>query len=72
MMATFPIWCSKSKLKHSSNRGSSLNHGFDRKANREFAAVASKFMEEVQQQMGVKLFILGGYKDIDGKIARVK
>jgi hypothetical protein len=29
-------------------------------------------MEEVQQQMGVKLFILGGYKDVDGKIARVK
>lgn len=45
---------------------------FDRKANREFATMASKFMEEAQQQMGVKMFILAGYRDIDGKIAQVK
>jgi hypothetical protein len=29
-------------------------------------------MEDVQQQMGVRLFLLGGYRDVDGKVAKFK
>lgn len=70
MTAEFLLWFSKSELVLCNSR--LLVKRVNRKANREFATTASKFMKEVQQQMGVKLFILAGYRDIDGKIARVK
>jgi hypothetical protein len=45
---------------------------FNRRAKQELATVAHKFIDEIYQQFGARLFILGGYRDADGKVAKVK
>lgn len=45
---------------------------FNRRVKQELATVAHKFIDEIYQQFGARLFILAGYRDADGKVAKVK
>jgi hypothetical protein len=48
------------------------NKSFNRRAKQELASVVHKFIDEVYNQFGARLFILGGYRDADGNVAKVK
>jgi hypothetical protein len=48
------------------------NKFFNRRAKQELPAVIQKFIREIYHQFGTQLFILGGYMDPDGKVAKLK
>lgn len=51
---------------------SMLTSLWNRRAKKELASAVSKFVDEVETQMGAKLFILAGYRDTDGQVCKVK
>jgi len=43
-----------------------------RQADKNFAKVAKKFMDEAYKQMGVHVFMLVGYRNADGDMVKAK
>jgi hypothetical protein len=43
-----------------------------RRATQELGTVIKRFTDELEEQMGVKLFILAGYRDAEGEVTRTK
>jgi hypothetical protein len=49
-----------------------LTQNHNRRATEELGKVMKKFADEVEEQMGVKVFILAGYRDVEGEVTRTK
>ena len=49
-----------------------LTENLGRRATEELGTVIKRFTDELEEQMGVKLFVLAGYRDLEGEVARTK